>query len=218
MSSSWDERADAYRESHGHREGRDLDLLVAACGACAGLSVLDVATGGGHVARRLRERGADVVTVDASPGMKPDIVARAEELPFADRSFDLVVTRIAAHHFSDVRAAVAEMARVTRDLVLIEDTLYLSEAVEEAERLRDATHVRNYGEGEWREFAEAAGLDVEAVDYVEKEHGFAEWLGRTACEGAVADRVRELLADRTLAGGEAWSDVKLLLKAKKRAA
>jgi hypothetical protein len=43
-------------------------------------------------------------------------------------------------------------------------------------------------------------------------------LRRTACEGAVADRVRELLADRTLAGGEAWSDVKLLLKAKKRAA
>ncbi|MBD0318487.1 MAG: class I SAM-dependent methyltransferase [Thermoleophilia bacterium] len=213
--SSWDERADAYRESDEHREGRDLDLLLAACGACAGLSVLDVATGGGHVARRLRDRGAAVVTVDASPGMNPDVVARAEELPFADASFDLVVTRIAAHHFTDVGAAVAEMARVTRDLVLIEDTLYLSDAVEEAEQLRDVTHVRNYREGEWREFLEAAGLDVEAVDYVEKEHPFADWLARTGCEGAVADRVRELLAGRTLVGGEAWSDVKLLLKARK---
>ncbi len=216
--SSWDERADAYRESVGHREGRDLDLFVEGCGACDGLSVLDVATGGGHVARRLRDAGAEVVTVDASPAMKPDVVARAEELPFVDGSFDVVVTRIAPHHFTDVQTAVAEMARVTRDLVLIEDTLYLSDAVEEAERLRDATHVRNYREGEWREFVEAADLDLEAVDYVEKEHGFADWLARTACEGADADRARKLLAGRTLAGGEAWSDVKLLLKARKRVA
>jgi SAM-dependent methyltransferase len=215
---SWDERANAYRESKGHREGRDLDLLVDGCGPCEGLAVLDVATGGGHVARRLREAGAEVVTVDASSAMDPDVVAPAEVLPFPDGSFDLVVTRIAPHHFTDVRAAVAEMARVTRDLVLIEDTLYLSEEVEEAERLRDATHVRNYREGEWCDFLEAAGLDVEAVDYVEKEHGFAEWLARTACEGADAERVRELLLNRTLDGGETWSDIKLLLKARKRAA
>ena len=32
------------------------------------MTVLDVATGGGHVARRLREAGATVVTVDPAPG------------------------------------------------------------------------------------------------------------------------------------------------------
>jgi SAM-dependent methyltransferase len=216
VSSAWDARAAAYRESPGHREGVDLDRLVDGCGPCSGRTVLDVATGGGHVARRLREAGAEVTTVDASAGMQPDVVAQAEELPFADESFDLVVTRIAPHHFRDVRTAVAEMARVSRALVLIEDTLFYSERVEEAERLRDPTHIRNYTEREWCEFLDAAGLDLEAVDYVEKEHRFDEWLARTGCAGTDAERVRELLDCRTLEGGRAWSDTKILLKARKR--
>ena len=65
------------------------------------VTVLDVATGGGHVARRLREAGASVVTTDVAPGMQPDVVAPADHLPFADASFDVVACRIAAHHFPD---------------------------------------------------------------------------------------------------------------------
>ena len=50
--SVWDERAEAYRESREHREGWDLDLIVEwAMGAG---TALDVASGGGHVSRRLR--------------------------------------------------------------------------------------------------------------------------------------------------------------------
>src|SRR5690349_13607653 len=105
---------------------------------------LDVATGGGHVARRLREHGCEVVTTDSSPGMKPDVVSRAEDLPFADGSFDCVVSRIAPHHFTDVRHAVEEMARVSNDVVVIEDTLFSSERHEQAEKLRDPTHIRDY--------------------------------------------------------------------------
>jgi SAM-dependent methyltransferase len=214
----WDERGDAYRESPGHREGLDLDRLVEGCGGCAGKQILDVATGGGHVASRLREAGAHVTTVDRSPAMHPDVVAPAEDLPFVDASFDLVVTRIAPHHFRDIRAAVAEMARVSRDLVLIEDTLFHSEQVEEAERLRDPSHVRNYTEREWCGFLEQASLELEAVDYVEKQHPFEEWLARTGCEGDEAERVRELLACRSLADGTGWWDMKILLKARKRVA
>jgi Succinyl-CoA synthetase, beta subunit len=64
----WSERAAAYRESTTHAAGADLDLVVAWCEPGRGVTVLDVATGGGHVARRLREAGAQVVTVDARPG------------------------------------------------------------------------------------------------------------------------------------------------------
>ena len=49
----WSERAQGYVDSDAHREGADLDLLVV-WAAGAG-TALDVATGGGHVARRLRE-------------------------------------------------------------------------------------------------------------------------------------------------------------------
>jgi SAM-dependent methyltransferase len=207
---SWSERAHAYREAVEQREGPDLDLLAE---WVEGTTVLDVATGGGHVARRFREEGFEVVTSDPAPGMEPDVLARAEELPFEDESFDVVVTRIAPHHFEDVQRALREMARVARTLVLVEDTLYTDERVEEAEMLRDPTHVRSYSEEEWRGLFADAGLTVEAVDRVEKRHPFDDWLARTGCEGEAAARVRELLAHRT--DGDAWTDTKILLKGRK---
>ena len=74
MTDVWSNRAQAYRESATHASGDDLDLVVAWCEPGPGVTVLDVATGGGHVARRLREAGARVVTVDTAPGMEPDAI------------------------------------------------------------------------------------------------------------------------------------------------
>ena len=64
MSDIWTARAQAYRVSDAHAEGKDLDQLVA--WAAGARTALDVATGRGHVARRLREAGLDVVTCDPS--------------------------------------------------------------------------------------------------------------------------------------------------------
>jgi SAM-dependent methyltransferase len=213
--STWSDRAQAYRDSPTHREGADLDLLVQWCEPAEGVKALDVATGGGHVARRLREEGAKVVTLDPSPGMQADVVASAEDIPFADGSFDVVVSRIAPHHFADVRAAIAEMARVSNRLVVIEDTLFSSDRHEQAETLRDPTHVRNYTEEEWKEMLFEAGLELEQVEMFEKAHALEEWLARTGCEGDEAVQVRELLADRMTDDGGAWVDTKILLKARK---
>jgi SAM-dependent methyltransferase len=210
----WSERAHAYREAVDQREGKDLDLLVEWAEAREGLTVLDVATGGGHVARRLRERGCRVTTLDPAPGMSADVVARAEDIPFVDGAFEVVVTRIAPHHFADARAAVREMARVAKNLVLVEDTLYASDEVEEAEKLRDPTHVRSYTEDEWRAFLEGAGLDVDEVALVEKRHPLKAWLARTDTSGDAAARVRQLLAGH-VDGGD-YVDRKILLKARKR--
>jgi ubiquinone/menaquinone biosynthesis C-methylase UbiE len=210
MTDLWSGRADAYRESAAHREGPDLELLAE---WAQGRTALDVATGGGHTARRLREAGFDVVTLDPAPGMAADVLARAEEIPLADGSFDVVACRIAPHHFEDVRAAVAELARVARQLVLIEDTLYASEQVEEAERLRDPTHVRSYSEQEWRELLEGAGLTVEEVRLLEKSRPVDTWLEQAGCRDEEAARVRELLADRIVDGR--YVDTKILLKARK---
>lgn len=193
MTDVWSDRAEAYRESEAHRRGRDLDLIAE---WAEGETALDVATGGGHVANRLRETGLKVVTVDPAPGMQPDVVSRTEDLPFADGSFDVVVSRVAPHHFADIRKAVGEMARVTRNLVLVADNLHLGERVEEAERLRDPTHVRCYSEAEWRGLFEGAGLAVEAVEFEDKRIELEPWLERAGCEGEEAAQVRELLADR----------------------
>jgi SAM-dependent methyltransferase len=191
---SWSDRAQLYRDSPAHREGEDLDLVVE--WAKGAETALDVATGGGHVARRLRDVGINVVTVDPAPGMQPDVVSRGEDLPFADASFDVVACRVAAHHFEDVEKAVFEMARVSRDRVIVVDNLFLDTAAEEADRLRDPTHVRNYAEQEWRELFEAAGLRIEELRRLRKPIEVEPWLERAGTPPADAERVRELLADR----------------------
>jgi SAM-dependent methyltransferase len=194
VSSVWDERAAAYRASVEHREGPDLDLLVE--WAAGARTALDVASGGGHVARRLREAGLEVVTCDAAPGMAPDVVCRAEDLPFADGSFDVVASRLGAHHFADVAAAVHELARVAADRVLVVDNVYAGEAWEEADRIRDPSHVRKLDEDEWRKLFADAGLRVVDVRRPERTIRVRQWLERTGCVGADAERVRQLLADR----------------------
>jgi SAM-dependent methyltransferase len=213
MSQIWSERAQLYRDSEAHREGEDLDLIVEWAGEASGRRALDVATGGGHVARRLREAGFDVVSSDPAPGMEPDVVARAEELPFDDGSFDVVACRVAAHHFEDVQRAVVELARVTSSLVLVADNLNLGQVVEEAERLRDPTHIRCLTEAEWRDVLAAAALEVEDVRIFDKRIEVEGWLERAGCDGERAVRVRELLADRIEDGRVVLS--RIVLKGRK---
>ena len=211
MTDLWSERADAYRARTEQAEGEDLELLARWAAGC--VTALDVATGGGHAARRLREAGLQVTTLDPAPGMAPDVLAPAEHIPFADDAFDVVVCRIAPHHFPDVGAAVREMARVARRLVLIEDTLFASEEVERAERLRDPSHVRSYTEKEWRGFLGDAGVWVEETHVYEMRHPLDGWLGRTGASEEDQAEVRRLLESHVVDG--AYVDRKLLLKGRK---
>ena len=204
----WSQRAEAYRTSAIHSAGDDLDLVVEWCEPAEGVTVLDVATGGGHVARRLREAGATVVTVDPAPGMAADTTAPAEALPFADDSFDAVACRLAAHHFADVLAAVKEMARVARHRIVICDNTFVSESSEEADRLRDPSHVRNYGIAEWHSFFELAGLQVVAEEFLQRPLEIQPWLDRAGTPAADQPRVRELLGDRIEDG---WMDLPTLV-------
>ena len=195
MTDVWSERAEAYRQSPAHREGPDLDLIVE--WAAGARTAVDVATGGGHVARRLREAGVEVTTVDPAAGMEPDVVAPAERLPFGDSSFDLVVSRLGAHHFGDVGAAMREMARVASKAVIVVDNTFGGDALEEAERVRDASHVRCYTVEEWRTFFEDVGLGIDDVRFLPQRVELEPWLDRAGSTGEAAARVRELVADRT---------------------
>ncbi|MGA9761858.1 MAG: methyltransferase domain-containing protein, partial [Gaiellaceae bacterium] len=139
----------------------------------------------------------------------PDVICRAEELPFPAASFDLVGSRIASHHFADVEAALAEMARVTRELVLLEDLLFIDERVEEAERLRDPSHVRALSLEEWRALFSSCGVEIEREEVIDRKVSFAAWLERCNCTGETAERTRELLAHR-LDGDDYTSTVFLI--------
>lgn len=53
------------------------------------------------------------------PGLAAAVDATAEELPFPDGAFDAAMTTFSVHQWSDLRAGLREMRRVTRGPVLI---------------------------------------------------------------------------------------------------
>ena len=88
------------------------------------------------------------------------------------------------------------MARVARDAVLVVDNVFLSETAEEAERLRDPAHVRNYSEAEWRDFLEARAYESKRSSTSTSRSSSSRGSSGPATPEADASRVRELLADR----------------------
>jgi SAM-dependent methyltransferase len=92
----------------------------------AGRDVLDAGCGSGWYAERLLERGARVTAIDVTPHFVERTRARvgnratvlehdlARELPFADRSFDLVMSPLTLHYIEDWTQTLAALARVLR--------------------------------------------------------------------------------------------------------
>jgi demethylmenaquinone methyltransferase/2-methoxy-6-polyprenyl-1,4-benzoquinol methylase len=88
--------------------------------------VLDVATGTGAVARELiRRRGCRVVGLDQSPEMLAEarrrlggdvrlVEATADQVPFADASFDALTFTYLLRYVPDPAATLRELARVVR--------------------------------------------------------------------------------------------------------
>lgn len=184
--------AAGYLDSGVHREGADLATLA---DWCAGAErAVDVATGGGHTAGAVADRGVDVVATDLTPEMTATatgnfevagVVADAERLPFDGGSFDAATCRIAAHHFPDPEAFVAEAARVLAPggVLAFEDNVSpddpeLAAFLHRIESVRDPTHVESYTVETWREWLESAGFEVEECLLIEKELDYASWVER----------------------------------------
>jgi demethylmenaquinone methyltransferase/2-methoxy-6-polyprenyl-1,4-benzoquinol methylase len=121
--------AEAYSKSKGHANPEVLAMLVELIEPRLDARLLDVATGPGHVALAFAPHVASVVAQDLTPSMLEFVEAEsvrrgltnvttllgsAESLSAADQSFDIVTTRLGAHHFPDVPAALREFFRVLR--------------------------------------------------------------------------------------------------------
>jgi SAM-dependent methyltransferase len=118
----WERQVSGYEDFFGPISTRLVAPLLDAALVDRGTRVLDVASGPGYVAAAAAERGASVIGVDIAEGMialarerHPQLDFRfgnAEELPFADGSFDAVVGNFVLLHVGRPERAVSEFARV----------------------------------------------------------------------------------------------------------
>jgi SAM-dependent methyltransferase len=60
-----------------------------------------------------------VMIAQRAPEAAPAVQATAEDLPFADDSFDAAMAVLTLHHWSDWRSGCAELRRVARDRVVV---------------------------------------------------------------------------------------------------
>jgi SAM-dependent methyltransferase len=149
-------------------------------------AALDIATGSGHTAFALSPHLRSVIGIDITPEMLREAeglksqrsignvtfqTGDVHSLPFADGSFQLVTCRRAAHHFSDVRLALAELHRVLapKGRVVIDDRSvpeddFADACMNQLDIYHDESHVREYRPSEWQRMLEEANFSIEAVE------------------------------------------------------
>ena len=195
--------------------------LVAAAHLDGSERVLDIATGPGYIAEAFAGAARDVVGVDLTEAMLAIArertgergvtnvsfrVADAQNLPFDNAAFDVVVCRLALHHLLKPLSVVREMARVCRSggTVLVED-IFASEHPERAayqdrwEILRDPSHVRTLSLSELLLVFRDTGLETDSVSTADDLTPEVErWLATTKASTERADEVRRLLNEDRL--------------------
>ena len=188
-----------YLTSKPHALGKSLERLVALTSPQKNWRVLDVATGGGHVAYTFAPHVERVWATDITQEML-DMVkgeaakrglanvrttyAKAEALPFDDATLDLVTCRIAPHHFDSIPQFLAEVHRVLKPggLAALVDNVVpagsVGDYINAFERLRDPSHLRAWTMDEWRDALKAAGLPPTHEEQIYKTMEFKSWAQR----------------------------------------
>jgi len=208
--------AASYLTSKPHAKGKSLERLVELTAPQKDWRVLDVATGGGHVAYTFAPHVARVWATDITQEMLDQVkaeaqkrglanvraaYAKAEALPFEDASFDLVTCRIAPHHFDSIPAFLVEVHRVLKPralAALVDNVVPAGSAgdyVNAFERFRDPSHLRAWTMQEWRDALAAAGLAVEHEEEIDKTMEFDSWAGRH--DATMRALLRAMLAQAT---------------------
>lgn len=200
------------------REGAEVARMIELAKLVGHETVLDIATGGGHIAVAFAPYVRAVVATDLTPEML-DAAARfaeergagnvrfeladAEALAFAGDGFDVVTARFAPHHFPRPERFAGEAFRVLRlggRLVMFDNMVpedpELDAFMNRFEAWRDPSHIRAHRSSQWQAMLRAAGFRVEAADaLVRKDYSFEDWTSRMGMPAAERDALERWLLD-----------------------
>lgn len=205
-------QASAYLSSAVHASGRDLVRLGKRLASFPDAQVLDLGCGAGHAsfiaagqvagvtAYDLSSQMLDVVNAAAKEKGLTNVTTRqgyAESLPFAEGSFEVVISRYSAHHWHDVGQALREVKRVLKPggIFIIMDVMAPGHPVRDiwlqtVEALRDTSHVRNYSSGEWLTWMTEAGLIARTMVTDRLPLEFSSWIARMRTPEALSQAIR----------------------------
>jgi SAM-dependent methyltransferase len=205
-----------FSASPGIKDEQALRLLVESTGAGPEDTVLDVACGGGLVVCAFARVARHATGIDVTPAMIERARALQEEnglrnvswrlgdvlpLPYADRSFSIVTSRFAFHHFLEPRPVLAEMRRVCvpGGKVVVVDTEASPDPAKAAEfnrmeKLRDPSHVRAMPLAELTDLFALVGLPAPRTTGYRLESEVESLLGRSFPLPGDADKIRRLFA------------------------
>lgn len=214
VDSQFGQRARNYVDSVAHAFGEDLDRIKRIVQADRFGNALDLGCGGGHVTYAMAPHVGRVAACDLSPEMLEAVQqqtqergianvdlheARAESLPFADASFDLVVSRYSVHHWGDWEAGLREAWRVTRPggKLIFADVMGVEAAtldthLQTIELLRDRSHVRDRTMSEWMSALGRASIQPTAVHVGRLSMEFDSWVARMETPQVAQNAIRWL--------------------------
>jgi ubiquinone/menaquinone biosynthesis C-methylase UbiE len=119
---AWTRAAPIYAENTAQLTSQAVSHLLDAAHLTSDSRALEVGCGPGHITAMMAATGASVTGVDLVPAMietartlHPDIAfveANAEQLPFADDAFDVVLANFVIHHFARPDVVFTEIRRV----------------------------------------------------------------------------------------------------------
>ena len=215
-------QAGEYARSPAHFNAESLKMIGELAREQRFPIAVDIATGPGFTAFEISDTVDTVLATDPAIGMLQQVrrlakkrkiyninlvALEAENLPFRDQSVDLVTVRTAPHHFTDVDRFLREAKRVLRQhgsLILADTSSPESKKAEEwmddVERRRDPTHIRNLSSSAWRKSITRAGLVINFEGSARVELKLMDWLKRSATP---ADESERLIHDWSNAPGYA---------------
>ncbi|MCL2547360.1 MAG: methyltransferase domain-containing protein [Oscillospiraceae bacterium] len=191
-----------------------LDYTVQNIGLSKKDCVLDAAAGTCIVGRSIAPFVKSVVCLDATPAMldvgreeatKSGIAniqfinGYVEEIPFDNQYFDIVVTRLSFHYFTEMEKPFSELHRVLKhggqlviiDMEATDETL--RNIQDEIETMRDPSHIKNRSQDEFLALYKKHDYTVTKQEATRIPVALSEWLSNTDTPNDVGQEIENML-------------------------